>query len=158
MDRSAIDRVMAKLDTGHRRTQKQDRNALAVTLFQCRIGVDVQLDDPRAEASRKRGNGSAHVVTQVAVGAYQQCQNGTWIHRCVVSRLPTRFASDPLNAHHGVALASMQTDRKSTRLNSSHTVISYAVFCLKKKKVVEKPSAVPVCLAGYRLHIFFPCF
>src|SRR5260221_10611464 len=36
-------------------------------------------------------------------------------------------------------------DRKSTRLNSSHTVISYAVFCLKKKKqgkkfiVVEDP-------------------
>src|SRR5438034_3519052 len=27
-----------------------------------------------------------------------------------------------------------QKDRKSTRLNSSHTVISYAVFCLKKKK------------------------
>src|SRR5260221_3996568 len=28
----------------------------------------------------------------------------------------------------------IQADRKSTRLNSSHTVISYAVFCLKKKK------------------------
>src|SRR2546426_8015918 len=28
-----------------------------------------------------------------------------------------------------------QRDRKSTRLNSSHLVISYAVFCLKKKKV-----------------------
>src|SRR5438034_11831553 len=28
-------------------------------------------------------------------------------------------------------------DRKSTRLNSSHTVISYAVFCLKKKKFFE---------------------
>src|SRR5260221_10723433 len=27
-------------------------------------------------------------------------------------------------------------DRKSTRLNSSHTVISYAVFCLKKKKKI----------------------
>src|SRR5438034_4120206 len=27
-------------------------------------------------------------------------------------------------------------DRKSTRLNSSHTVISYAVFCLKKKKLI----------------------
>src|SRR5436190_2841595 len=27
------------------------------------------------------------------------------------------------------------SDRKSTRLNSSHTVISYAVFCLKKKKI-----------------------
>src|SRR5438034_3405586 len=30
--------------------------------------------------------------------------------------------------------ADLQADRKSTRLNSSHTVISYAVFCLKKKK------------------------
>src|SRR2546430_10017557 len=29
---------------------------------------------------------------------------------------------------------SAQTDRKSTRLNSSHSQISYAVFCLKKKK------------------------
>src|SRR5436190_9611760 len=28
----------------------------------------------------------------------------------------------------------LQQDRKSTRLNSSHTVISYAVFCLKKKR------------------------
>src|SRR5947207_9127290 len=31
-------------------------------------------------------------------------------------------------------VAKLQEDRKSTRLNSSHTVISYAVFCLKKKK------------------------
>src|SRR3712207_7889167 len=33
-----------------------------------------------------------------------------------------------------VVLASCQRDRKSTRLNSSHANISYAVFCLKKKK------------------------
>ena len=35
----------------------------------------------------------------------------------------------------------IQIDRKSTRLNSSHTVISYAVFCLKKKtiKVYQEP-------------------
>src|SRR5260221_6484345 len=31
-------------------------------------------------------------------------------------------------------------DRKSTRLNSSHTVISYAVFCLKKKKSAKNPT------------------
>src|SRR2546426_5642104 len=31
--------------------------------------------------------------------------------------------------------SSLATDRKSTRLNSSHLVISYAVFCLKKKKI-----------------------
>src|SRR5947208_9483832 len=32
------------------------------------------------------------------------------------------------------------SDRKSTRLNSSHQIISYAVFCLKKKKKKEKPT------------------
>src|SRR5438552_13438019 len=30
-------------------------------------------------------------------------------------------------------------DRKSTRLNSSHQIISYAVFCLKKKKQIGQP-------------------
>src|SRR2546426_9263308 len=33
-----------------------------------------------------------------------------------------------------VKVLSIEGDRKSTRLNSSHLVISYAVFCLKKKK------------------------
>src|SRR5260221_808360 len=32
----------------------------------------------------------------------------------------------------------LHLDRKSTRLNSSHTVISYAVFCLKKKQTVSR--------------------
>src|SRR5256885_6341699 len=35
---------------------------------------------------------------------------------------------------NGVARVGDSVDRKSTRLNSSHLVISYAVFCLKKKK------------------------
>src|SRR5437588_4044757 len=35
-------------------------------------------------------------------------------------------------------MQSAAADRKSTRLNSSHTVISYAVFCLKKKKKKKK--------------------
>src|SRR5260221_532907 len=35
----------------------------------------------------------------------------------------------------GVVVRVRGEDRKSTRLNSSHTVISYAVFCLKKKKI-----------------------
>src|SRR5438874_6032467 len=46
-------------------------------------------------------------------------------------------------------LSGRQTDRKSTRLNSSHVEISYAVFCLKKKKPrplrgrAPAPSAAP---------------
>src|SRR5436190_18527855 len=36
-------------------------------------------------------------------------------------------------------------DRKSTRLNSSHTVISYAVFCLKKKKERSAKASDEAC-------------
>src|SRR2546430_11208770 len=40
----------------------------------------------------------------------------------------------PLLALRAVKRLADQLDRKSTRLNSSHSQISYAVFCLKKKK------------------------
>src|SRR3989454_9298726 len=49
-------------------------------------------------------------------------------------------------------------DRKSTRLNSSHLVISYAVFCLKKKKscyIFRCDLLVPQILHGFFLH-FYP--
>src|SRR5258708_23733964 len=41
---------------------------------------------------------------------------------------------------HGFEMTYSKTksDRKSTRLNSSHQIISYAVFCLKKKKKINK--------------------
>src|SRR5436190_6752555 len=44
-------------------------------------------------------------------------------------------------------------DRKSTRLNSSHTVISYAVFCLKKKKTTHNICFAPAVSRG-PLHIW----
>src|SRR5690242_21170893 len=37
----------------------------------------------------------------------------------------------------GITVGLLQADRKSTRLNSSHMSISYAVFCLKKKNLVR---------------------
>src|SRR5688572_32413067 len=51
--------------------------------------------------------------------------------RCPTSSVPgpRRSTNPPLNA---------AKDRKSTRLNSSHSQISYAVFCLKKKKTKKK--------------------
>src|SRR5690625_6569775 len=39
-----------------------------------------------------------------------------------------------------------RVDRKSTRLNSSHVAISYAVFCLKKKKVYSVPTTSTISL------------
>src|SRR5256885_12634770 len=45
---------------------------------------------------------------------------------------------------------SLGRDRKSTRLNSSHLVISYAVFCLKKKKKTKDDDLPPSPYSGYR--------
>src|SRR5256885_3263224 len=45
-------------------------------------------------------------------------------------------------------------DRKSTRLNSSHLVISYAVFCLKKKKQQHVPLSAPLLAPPSPLHLF----
>src|SRR5690242_21590221 len=43
---------------------------------------------------------------------------------------------------------SRRRDRKSTRLNSSHMSISYAVFCLKKKKKIKHTTAPPGRIEG----------
>src|SRR5260221_9006931 len=45
-----------------------------------------------------------------------------------------RWSRPPCGRIEEENCADVSLDRKSTRLNSSHTVISYAVFCLKKKK------------------------
>src|SRR2546426_9363315 len=65
-------------------------------------------------------------------------------------RSPTRLDGDHdvhalllIAAREHVDRVVERRDRKSTRLNSSHLVISYAVFCLKKKKDKE-PLTVPV--------------
>src|SRR2546426_7613045 len=70
------------------------------------------LNDPRGEAHGKIE--PARTVPQIGFGRrYARCAAG-------------------VGAADGSSAASV--DRKSTRLNSSHLVISYAVFCLKKKK------------------------
>src|SRR5256885_11287133 len=50
---------------------------------------------------------------------------------------PTTTEADDILTEKGVLVL---PDRKSTRLNSSHLVISYAVFCLKKKKKTLSPT------------------
>src|SRR3712207_7412162 len=48
--------------------------------------------------------------------------------------MPNRWAAD---IPEGPTMAVLE-DRKSTRLNSSHANISYAVFCLKKKQIIAE--------------------
>src|SRR3712207_7353848 len=47
------------------------------------------------------------------------------------------IVSGTINLAHALGLRVVAEDRKSTRLNSSHANISYAVFCLKKKTPVS---------------------
>src|SRR5207253_8948704 len=77
-------------------------------------------------AARHRPPAAAAMAAQMAGLASHTAdsthQSGSAGSQVVVSaRQPTRNASVP------------EKDRKSTRLNSSHVAISYAVFCLKKK-------------------------
>src|SRR5256885_12908925 len=59
-------------------------------------------------------------------------------------RLRKAYGAGRWRKRKGIAEVRLAEDRKSTRLNSSHLVISYAVFCLKKKKKSKTDIAV-VC-------------
>src|SRR2546422_5718556 len=67
--------------------------------------------------------------------------------------LPNRPSEGPITVHL------LPADRKSTRLNSSHGYISYAVFCLKKKKTnkLAHSDALHMTLTGamYRIAIAY---
>src|SRR2546422_4588802 len=61
----------------------------------------------------------------------------TTLFRSCPSRVEVNAMREPSGENAGsvaLAVSSTTLDRKSTRLNSSHGYISYAVFCLKKKK------------------------
>src|SRR3712207_8732267 len=72
------------------------------------------------------------------------------VHVLVEPRVRARRLGDPFRpgsatvtaaaAISDVTQRSASVDRKSTRLNSSHANISYAVFCLKKKKNISYPN------------------
>src|SRR5689334_24284565 len=61
--------------------------------------------------------------------------NGRAMHAHELARVELRFKRRDRIAQQVRLFAGV--DRKSTRLNSSHSSISYAVFCLKKKKKYE---------------------
>src|SRR5207249_11529198 len=68
-------------------------------------------------------------------------QAGTWPPKLEKTLAETR----PRSSHRGQGGSNGESvpDRKSTRLNSSHVSISYAVFCLKKKKYYKNKKTIP---------------
>src|SRR5690606_24205303 len=66
--------------------------------------------------------------------AYEGMEQFFPAEKVLLTGNPIRRTSVDIEGKKGEALVSFGLDRKSTRLNSSHVKISYAVFCLKKKK------------------------
>src|SRR5256885_5150446 len=69
--------------------------------------------------------------------------NDGYSNRIPIQR-DTRSRSEPVIGRMAEAQRRTQGDRKSTRLNSSHLVISYAVFCLKKKKTIKGATIIRI--------------
>src|SRR2546430_13621239 len=65
--------------------------------------------------------------------------------RCVRLARESQARREPVKDHRGLRDDELPRDRKSTRLNSSHSQISYAVFCLKKK--TSKHSHIVLCIS-----------
>src|SRR2546430_4117151 len=59
------------------------------------------------------------------------------------------------DVHHGNGTAAIFRDRKSTRLNSSHSQISYAVFCLKNKQSLANCDGHTVSISPRILHAIY---
>src|SRR5207245_5057030 len=76
------------------------------------------------------GSGS---LERVALGQLAEAMHDGWVTGTI--KATYRATTSGLSA---AELFSSAEDRKSTRLNSSHGSISYAVFCLKKKKKKRK--------------------
>src|SRR5437764_12513464 len=85
---------------------------------------------PYTTLFRSRRNERAHVAARV----------GEEISRDLVRQLESPRARVGGEGRALLDIGERQEDRKSTRLNSSHRCISYAVFCLKKKKKPRMPT------------------
>src|SRR3989454_7011756 len=74
----------------------------------------------------------SRLLTEYSNGAATLRTDPVRLEQILVNLLSNAVRHSP--AGETVVVRVEQGDRKSTRLNSSHLVISYAVFCLKKKK------------------------
>src|SRR5689334_24247915 len=104
--------------------------SVVIPLFNEEENVQPLLDELFAELARL---GRTHEVICVDDGS----RDGTFaaLARLAAQRPELRVIRFRLNFGQ---TAAMSADRKSTRLNSSHSSISYAVFCLKKKKTADE--------------------
>src|SRR3989454_7194984 len=85
------------------------------------VGIDAMVQLFAKRERYRRGDWKRHAAPDAGSEPAEEPELGAEIRLVIVPKEPLRISAD----------------RKSTRLNSSHLVISYAVFCLKKKKKPE---------------------
>src|SRR5699024_11955764 len=98
----------------------------AVELLLLERGVQL-----RAEADAPPADAGGDDVLDAGEGSRHDEQHVGGVD---LDELLVRVLAPALRGHRGDRALDDLQDRKSTRLNSSHVSISYAVFCLKKKK------------------------
>src|SRR5262245_63150132 len=82
---------------------------------------------------------SLHDALPISADRQHPRRAAAWSRR---AGLTPSVATSPGRSRARRAAPRSRPDRKSTRLNSSHLGISYAVFCLKKKKKIERETTL----------------
>src|SRR2546426_7331323 len=95
----------------------------------------------RTSSKLSTGGGPATVQSDVFGPFLRTARLGYARTGTIRPRGERRLREPPPARDFSGSVAAADLDRKSTRLNSSHLVISYAVFCLKKKKTQTEPPA-----------------
>src|SRR2546430_12318985 len=90
-------------------------------------------------------------TTFIVVSSRAPWTSWSWASRAKSRSSPARAKASVGRPPSG-SRARARRDRKSTRLNSSHSQISYAVFCLKKKKYQDSHSTTGIQGSLVRLH------
>src|SRR5256885_4014719 len=88
---------------------------------------------------------SLHDALPISTCLFKTNGGGYQTHMSIgLRKVPQGLTGDRINLFRvqSQVISPFQQDRKSTRLNSSHLVISYAVFCLKKKNIHRTTTVV----------------
>src|SRR5699024_6457244 len=95
---------------------------------------DLVLAEDSGHAGLELGGDALRFQTEVALDGPEVVAGAVRVRRDRVHDVRVRALGTVALRRTGAGLRHAHVDRKSTRLNSSHVSISYAVFCLKKKK------------------------
>src|SRR2546429_3772184 len=105
----------------------QKVGAAVLVVLRAAVGYGLWTTSPTASSVRAQ----RAAAKAPAASAMPVIDQNTFLTAKRLARLATTAEEQPL----AQAAVQLTEDRKSTRLNSSHGYISYAVFCLKKKKL-----------------------